>query len=105
MQWCNAGSTSTRYGVDRELHVPFRQTLCSCTVVALLASSLAVVASAAEAAVAAEEASVLAAHAQAAADERAAELRVAQESMRTMRGEVNEQWVRSASSCSSHPTQ
>lgn len=56
-------------------------------------------ASGAEACSAAEEASVLAAHAQAAADERAAELRVAQESLRAMRGEVNEHWVRN---CSPH---
>lgn len=43
----------------------------------------------------AEEAQVLAADAQAAADARAAELRVAQDSLRTMREECNERWVSS----------
>lgn len=51
---------------------------------------------AAEARAAAEEASVLAAEAQAAADARAAELRVAQDSLRSMRQECNECWVSSA---------
>lgn len=45
---------------------------------------------------AAEEAAVLAASAQAAANERAAELRVAQESLRSMREECNERWVSKA---------
>lgn len=48
---------------------------------------------AADARSAAEEAAVLASTAQAAADERAAELRVAQDSLRSMREECNERWV------------
>lgn len=42
----------------------------------------------------AEGAAVLAAAARGAADERAAELRVAQDTLRAMREEVNERWVR-----------
>lgn len=48
---------------------------------------------ASEARSAAEEAAVLATSAQAAADERAAELRVVQDSLRSMREECNERWV------------
>jgi hypothetical protein len=54
---------------------------------------------AAEAGTAAEEASVLAAEAQAAADARAAELRVAQDSLRSMRQECNECWVSNVLLC------
>lgn len=46
-----------------------------------------------EAHVAAEEAQALAVEAQATADERAAELRLAQESLKSMREECNERWV------------
>jgi hypothetical protein len=56
-------------------------------------TSVVVAAAASEARTAAEEASVLAAAARAAADERAAELRVAQDSLRAMREECNERWV------------
>jgi hypothetical protein len=59
----------------------------------LLLVSCSIVSAAAEARAAAEEASVLAAEAQAAADARAAELRVAQDSLRSMRQECNECWV------------
>eukprot|EP00879_Flechtneria_rotunda_P013727 GHRR01014339.1.p1 GENE.GHRR01014339.1~~GHRR01014339.1.p1 ORF type:complete len:324 (+),score=132.93 GHRR01014339.1:1948-2919(+) len=48
---------------------------------------------AAEAHIAAEEASALAAEAQATADARAADLRVAQDSLRAMREECNERWM------------
>jgi hypothetical protein len=58
--------------------------LCVCTLCVCAAS---------EARAAAEEAAVLAASAQGAADERSAELRVVQDSLKGMREECNERWV------------